>query len=120
MAGTSMEDRIRCHVEGGYVVDEDTCRGTMRNTQLTKQVAKPTKLSCSGASARYSTSELERDTVDCFLAVQVGRLGPRKTHAPVVERRSSMEPAQSESEKAHKVRSAEARKRRPCSRVPLM
>ena len=52
------------------------------------------------ASALYSASVLDRDTVACFLAHQEIRLGPKKIAKPSVDRLSSKHPAQSESEKA--------------------
>ena len=52
------------------------------------------------ASALYSASVLDRDTVACFLAHQEIRLGPKKTANPPVDLLSSRHPAQSESENA--------------------
>jgi hypothetical protein len=57
--------------------------------------------------ARYSASVLERETIDCFLAVHVRKLGQKNIQAPVVDRQSSTEPAQSTSEKLRKVNSSD-------------
>jgi hypothetical protein len=52
------------------------------------------------ASALYSASILDLDTVAYFRALQETRLGPNKTAKPPVEHRSSKHPAQFASEKA--------------------
>ena len=52
------------------------------------------------ASAFYSYSVLERDTVACFGALHEIKLGPKKMAKPPVERLSSRQPSQSASEKA--------------------
>ena len=52
------------------------------------------------ASALYSASVLDLDTVACFLAHHEIRFGPKNTTNPPVECLSSRQPAQSESEKA--------------------
>ena len=52
------------------------------------------------ANALYSGSVLDRDTVACFLAHHEIKLGPKNMANPLVERLSSRQPAQSESEKA--------------------
>jgi hypothetical protein len=49
--------------------------------------------------ALYSTSMLEQDTVNCFLAHHDIRLDPRSTVKPPVDLRSSEHPTQSASEK---------------------
>ncbi|XBI78592.1 hypothetical protein VPH35_088252 [Triticum aestivum] len=51
------------------------------------------------ASALYSASVLDRDTVACFFAHQDIKFGPKNTAKPPVERLSSGHPVQSESEK---------------------
>jgi len=51
------------------------------------------------AKARYSASAVDQDTVACFLAPQDIKFVPRKIANPVVERRSSLQPAQSASQK---------------------
>ena len=55
------------------------------------------------ASARYSASVDDRETVDCFLEDQEIGLEPRKTKMPVVDFLSDGSPAQSASEKAERV-----------------
>jgi hypothetical protein len=50
------------------------------------------------AMALYSDSVLDRDTVGCFLELQDKMFLPRMTQYPEVERRSSGQLAQSESE----------------------
>lgn len=50
------------------------------------------------ARLRYSASVDERETVGCFLELHVTRFFPRKMQTPLVERRSSISVAQSESE----------------------
>ena len=55
------------------------------------------------ASARYSASMEERETVDYFLEDQEIGLEPRKTKMPVVDFLSDGLPAQSASEKAERV-----------------
>ena len=52
------------------------------------------------ANALYSASVLDLETVACFLALQDIKLDPKNTAKPPVERLSSRQPAQSESEKA--------------------
>ena len=52
------------------------------------------------ARERYSAFVDDQDTVSYFFEDQVMRLLPRKTRKPVVERRSTGLPAQSESVKA--------------------
>jgi hypothetical protein len=51
------------------------------------------------AKARYSASAVDRDTVACFLVPQDIKLLPKKIANPVVERLSSLQPAQSASQK---------------------
>lgn len=54
--------------------------------------------------ARYSASDEERETVDCFLDFQeIGDL-PKRRMYPVTERRVSIQEPQSESKKACKER----------------
>ena len=45
------------------------------------------------AMERYSASALDRDTVDCFLALQEMQLLPRNVQNPVVDRRLIEQPA---------------------------
>lgn len=52
------------------------------------------------ANALYSASVVDHDIVACFFAHHDIRFGPKKTANPLVERLSSIHPAQSESEKA--------------------
>ena len=52
------------------------------------------------ATALYSASVLDLETVACFLALQDIRLGPKYTAKPPVDLLSSMQPAQSASENA--------------------
>ena len=52
------------------------------------------------ASALYSASVLDLETVACFLAHQDIKFGPKKIAKPPVDLLSSRQPAQSESEKA--------------------
>jgi hypothetical protein len=52
------------------------------------------------ARLRYSASVDDRETVGCFLADQEIKLGPRKIAKPVVDHRSSGQPAQSTSQYA--------------------
>jgi hypothetical protein len=49
------------------------------------------------ATARYSASALDRETVGCRLLDQETRFWPRKTQNPEVDRRVSGHPAQSAS-----------------------
>ena len=55
------------------------------------------------ASAQYSASVDERDTISCFFADQVMGLCPKNTRRLEVERRSLGSPAQSTSVKADRV-----------------
>lgn len=52
------------------------------------------------ATALYSTSVLDHDTIGFLCALQDTRLEPNKTTYPLVDLWSSRLPAQSESEKA--------------------
>ena len=52
------------------------------------------------ANALYFASVLDLETVAYFLALQDIKFGPKKTAKPPVERLSSRQPAQSDSEKA--------------------
>ena len=45
------------------------------------------------AMERYLASALDRDTVDCFLALQEMQLLPRNVQNPVVDRRLIEQPA---------------------------
>jgi hypothetical protein len=47
----------------------------------------------------YSSSELDRDTIGCFLSLQEIKLEPMKMASPPVNRRSSIQPAKSTTEK---------------------
>lgn len=55
------------------------------------------------ASAQYSTLAIDCMTVGCFLAPQDSKLSPRKITNPMVDLRSSFDPAQSASQNACKV-----------------
>jgi len=54
------------------------------------------------AMDRYSASTEDLETACCFLDFQEMRESPKKTQYPVIERRVSGQPAQSESQKAFK------------------
>jgi hypothetical protein len=54
------------------------------------------------AAAMYSSSAVDRDTVDCFLLDQLTRHPPRKNAAPLVLFLSSTQLAQSTLVKAYK------------------
>jgi hypothetical protein len=71
------------------------------------------------ASALYSDSVLERETVACFLALQEMRLPPKNIAYPPVDQWSSTLPAQSASEKADRSGAGvgEDLNSRPCERV---
>ena len=63
------------------------------------------------AKALYSASVLDRETVDCFRALQEIRLGPRKIQKPPVDFQSSWQLAQSASEYAWRERRATTKKK---------
>jgi hypothetical protein len=52
------------------------------------------------AKALYSNLILDCEIITCFLELQDIRLGLKNTRKPLVERRSSVQPTQSESEYA--------------------
>ena len=70
------------------------------------------------ATARYSASALDHDTVGCRLDDHDTKESPRNTQKPDIERRVSGHPAQSASEYAVTARFGEARSKRPCDVVP--
>lgn len=65
------------------------------------------------ATARYSASALERDTIGCHLDDQETRASPRNTQKPDVDLLVSGQPVQSASEYAVTERSGDARRHRP-------
>jgi hypothetical protein len=71
------------------------------------------------AMDQYSASAENRDIVCCFLDFKEIRDSPKKTQKPVMERRVSGHPAQSESQKAFKWKVEEAEKKRPWPGDPL-
>ena len=71
------------------------------------------------ANALYSASVLDLETVACFLAHHEIKLGPKNTANPPVERLSSNQPAQSESEKALRSVDDDLLKLRPILRAFL-
>ena len=72
------------------------------------------------ATALYSASVFDLDTVACFLAFQEMRFGPKNTAKPPVDFLSSGHPAQSASEKALSKVECDRLSVRPIFRVPLM
>src|SRR4051812_47025700 len=72
------------------------------------------------ATALYSASVLDLDTVACFLAFQEIRSGPKNTAKPPVDLLSSGHPAQSAYEKALSKVEDERLNVRPIFKVPLM
>lgn len=72
------------------------------------------------ASARYSASEEERDTVVCFLERQEMRDAPRKMQKPVTDLRVKEQEAQSESLKALSCNGESDAKNRPYAGAFLM
>jgi hypothetical protein len=70
--------------------------------------------------ALYSTSVLERDTVCCFLAFHDTKLLPKKIANPLVDLRSSEQPAQLASLNALRIDEEDHRILRPRPDVCLM
>ena len=61
------------------------------------------------AMEQYSVSALDRDIVDCFLALQEMQLLPKNVQNPVVDRWLKEQPAQSASENPYKSKVLEAK-----------
>jgi len=102
-----VENWIGSHVDSRKIIDIDA-RSSLKRVPSSRNKNPNQRISAVvWARPRYSASVLERETVDYFLAVHVRRLRPKNIQAPVVDLRSSTEPAQSTSEKLRKVKSSD-------------
>jgi len=72
------------------------------------------------ARARYSTSDEDLETVDCFFDFQLINDESRKTHSPVVDLRVLGQVAQSESQKPFICKVELLGMKRPCPGAALM
>jgi hypothetical protein len=86
------------HVYNTDVVTENHCGLPKWGMQLQQELRSQEALTTALATARYSASALERETIACCLEDQEIRLALRNTAYPDVDLRVSGQPAQSASE----------------------
>lgn len=100
MFSSFMEDGVRGYLNDGLIVAVKSRGLNEGYPKIVEKIRVPLNLDVVDAKAQYSASEELRETVGCFFERQEMREGPRYTENPVMERRVSRQPAQSESLKA--------------------
>jgi hypothetical protein len=75
--GALVLDRVRRHVDGANIVAEHNRNWRRWSMKLVEELANPSSLATTLATARYSASTLERETVCSRFEDHETRLSPR-------------------------------------------